>query len=140
MTTATLNVYNPIHLSQAVVVAGREVVRRSRVDKAAKLFTFVRFHPISTRRVQATSMFRELRTRPRMLGVTARGALTRIENLRAGGDRSDATRVGGARATLKTKGRAFGSFHASARFRAHKTPCRGRSRQAFCLMIDMRQK
>ena len=45
MTTATLNVYNPIHLSQAVVVAGREVIRRSRVDKAAKLFTFVRFHP-----------------------------------------------------------------------------------------------
>ena len=40
----TLNVYDPIHLPQALVVAGREVVRRSRVDKAAKLFTFVRFH------------------------------------------------------------------------------------------------
>ena len=52
MTTVTLNVYNPIHLSQAVVVADREVVRQSLVDKAAKLFTFVRFP--YTRRVQMT--------------------------------------------------------------------------------------
>ena len=84
MTTATLNVYNPIHLSQAVVVAGREVVRRSRVDKAAKLFTFVRFHPYKDapragdehvpRVENTTSNCRRYRS----------WALTRIENLRAG--------------------------------------------------------
>ncbi len=48
------------------MVADREVVRQSRVDRAAKLFTFVRFHRISTRRVQMTSMSKS-RESPREL-------------------------------------------------------------------------
>ena len=82
MTTATLNVYNPIHLSEAVV--GRGVAKLSAGHASIKqlncslLFAFT---PISTRSVQATSMFRELRTRPRIARRYRSWALTIIENL-----------------------------------------------------------
>ena len=45
MTTATLNVYNPIHLSRGGSWSRVAKLSAGHVDKAAKLFTFVRFHP-----------------------------------------------------------------------------------------------